>query len=801
MKPITYYQASNLSDEEVKCQFIVRKKEFDRVISEIRRDDMQGSVQHYIFIGQRGSGKSTLLRRIQAEINTDEELNSRLIAINLSEEQAGIYRLHDLWERVCQELREHKIEVEEVKWDDYGNDLTAFAKALYLAMQNAIQKEGKKIVLLLDNIDRILESIKVNDNHLFRELLMNYKDVRIIGGSTRLSEHHWKYDQPFYEFFSIMRLEPLTQDELRELLLFWSKFRDMPQLRKFIQDNPGRLDAVRILSDGMPRTMLYFVELLIEKPDQRGFDYLRYIIDRATPIYQERLGTLSPLHQKIVLEISFFWDAVKVKELSQTTRIESKNLSALLKQLVDLQIVEKIKGRGKNMMYRLKERFFNLWLIMTQGGPKEKSQVKWLTIFLETWYDTTELKALYSKFTAELMDGKIDADRAVVMTKALVHSKYLSIMERDELLDRAITIIGNKKEHLDHLPRKAKKIYEIVIELIGNEQFEKAQQELENLEQEDSMKQLMLGFIYKKQGNLKIAEKFLLKANESGDSEAPYFLGNLYFETNRYNEAEKYYSISIDKGDVDSMNRLGQLYAKSGRIHEAENVLLKAINKGDVDAMRELGEIYISLKRHKEARQYFLNAIEKGDTESITQIGLSYDFSGNEKKAEKYYLEAIEKGDSLALVIYAIKLYLENRDAEKAYELVVQYNSKIKGNINASAYEIIIALWSGRSEKLETAKELIDRLLIDKNLELLQGFINDILVHHQKNVVWEWFHDEKIGSVLKEMVKPFYHVTARLLNNKETGEDLLAQAPELKETVDSIYDYIIDRQKFYYNIK
>ena len=79
MRNITFFQAANLSDAEVKSQFIVRKREYELVMSVIKSDNMEGSIQHFIYIGQRGCGKSTLLRRIQAEISTDEELSKTLI--------------------------------------------------------------------------------------------------------------------------------------------------------------------------------------------------------------------------------------------------------------------------------------------------------------------------------------------------------------------------------------------------------------------------------------------------------------------------------------------------------------------------------------------------------------------------------------------------------------------------------------------------------------------------------------------------------------------------------------------------
>ncbi|MBK8415018.1 MAG: hypothetical protein IPL22_11350 [Bacteroidetes bacterium] len=58
------------------------------------------------------------------------------------------------------------------------------------------------MILLIDNIDRVFDSIgQTSDAALLRELLMNFKDIRMIGASTVMSEQFWRYDMPFYEFF------------------------------------------------------------------------------------------------------------------------------------------------------------------------------------------------------------------------------------------------------------------------------------------------------------------------------------------------------------------------------------------------------------------------------------------------------------------------------------------------------------------------------------------------------------------------------------------------------------------------
>ena len=894
MKPLTFYQSANLNDQEVIDQFVVRQNEFQRVISEIERDKMSGSIQHYIFIGQRGSGKSTLLRRIQAEINTKKNLSSRLVVINLSEEQAGIYKLHDLWDRVCQELQVRGFNIPEVKWQDYSNDLIAYSRQLYLSAQQGLQENSMKLVLLLDNIDRILENITETENHLLRELLMNHKDLRIIGGSTRLSEHHWKYEEPFYEFFQIITLESLSTEEFTDLLLFWSKHLNEPQIAEFVQNHPGQLSAVRILSDGMPRTMLNFVELLINRPEQHGYDYLRSIIDRATPIYQERLANLSPLNQKVVLELSFFWEAVKVKELSQAARLESKKVSAVLGQLVDLGIIEKIKGKGKNYMYRLKERFFNLWLVMTQGGPRQKNQVKGLTIFLETWYDSVELKSVYSNFTNQLSLGNYTPNGAIVMTKALAHSKYLSTSERDTLLDHAIKCVGKNDEFIKLLPPTAREIFIRAKQHLNEGRYDAALNDLNSIEQNDSYKDLLigsvmfekgeldeaekhfklanrtgekgslfwlgclyyskgdtesakkyylkaidddaadayamcnLGLLYEDQNELQLAEKYYLKAAELNEEKAMYNLGILYTAQNKFNDAEKIYLKAIDHGHIGALNNLAYNYSKANNselarkyylnaieagskiaffnfalfnenehnLDEAEKYYLKAIEESSIYAMNNLATLYLNSERYDDAIKYYKLAVEQGHKEAQNNLASAYMLQGNDENAYDCLMAARKQNQYYSKRLLANVLYLLNKDKELALELIKSEDTPPIGSNHHLGF-LVILVWAGNPEVLDDSVPIIEDLVENKKVNELIGFIMNLLTQQQYNIVWQWFQDQSLRSKLMELVRPLYHVTAKLKSNSEENDELLAQSPELIETVENIYDFVIEKQKFY----
>ena len=386
------YQNANADNyESVKAGFIVRMHEYESIISLLKNWKPGDSIQHELILGRRGSGKSTLLKRIEVEIIENEQLNEKYIPVNLAEEQAGIYRLMDLWEQVLQELYNRSKEEYKIKnYSDFSDDQD-YTQYLFSEIHCFCEIKKKKVLLLLDNFDRIVGNFS-DDGHLLRETLINYRDIVLIATSTRMDEHFWRHDRPFYEFFRRHRLETLSSEETFLLLYHWSDSldfddREKTKIKDFLKNYSGKVENMRILTDGLPRTMFFFLKFVVQTEKPVRVDYLRKIMDEVTPLYQERLNSLPSQMRKIVYEMAFMWEAVSTKEIAERCKMESKLVAAHLNTLTDRNIVETLATNKRNNLYRIAERFFNMWLIVTQGNPDQKRKARWMSEFLESWYD------------------------------------------------------------------------------------------------------------------------------------------------------------------------------------------------------------------------------------------------------------------------------------------------------------------------------------------------------------------------------------------------------------------------------
>jgi TPR repeat protein len=679
---------------------------------------------------------------------------------------------------------------------------------------------------MLDNFDRIIENITEDSNILLKEILTNYDNMIIIAASTRIDEHFWQYDKPFYHFFRPHHLETLTIDEINKLLNHWADTANMPELKAFVTNNLGKLQNIRIITDGLPRTFQFFIQLVVQNDyANEGVDYLKKIMDNVTPMYQERLNNLPPQLRKIVLEMAFIWEACNTKKLVTKCKMKSKLISANLKTLADKGIVSKIETDKRNLLYRISERFFNIWLIMTQGSPEQKQKTKCLNIFLENWYDAGYLKTVEPKNVFEIKErlfipNEIQNNKKTLELSNLVENKNDGFDFFDlGTIDRVQAIYS-----------EAENYYLLAIEKgqvgamfnLGNLYTKKGRfEEAENyyllaIERGHIGAMYNLGLLYTNQERFEEAEKYYILAIERGQISALYNLGLLYANQSKFEEAKKYYLLAIEKGQVSAMSNLGNIYASQGKLKEAEKYYLSAIKKEHVNAIYNLANLYANQSKFEEAEKYYLSAIEKGHIAAMSNLGNLYVLQGKFKKAENYYLSAMEKGDVNAM--YHMGIIYDNqgkyKKAENCYLHAMEKNHNTVSYNLASLYyrqnrkkadtleyirryekndvlRIIIDLWNGIFEDVEKRT-----LAVIKESNALNWFIIELLIHQQKELVLNLFIHSEVSQMLQDKLKVLYYVC--LLLNKKTQDNLILKIPpEIQTTIDEVINYITEKEKFY----
>jgi TPR repeat protein len=699
------YNPANQSRKDLIDNFVVRTQIFEDIFRDIKSSDMKNPVQPYIIQGIRGQGKTTLLLRLAYEVEADINLNTWLIPIVFREEEYQIRKLFKLWERIAEYLQEKqgfenlRKEMESFEYDD------DYEEKCFNLLEIKLTENGKKIIVFIDNIGDILNKLNKKEQQRLREILIQCAEIRIIGASSVSLERDFNYKSPFYELFRMPVLKGLSQEETKTLMLNLGDRYNRERVRKIVEEQPGRLEALRRMTGGVIRTIVILFQIFIDDENGKAFLDLERILDEVTPLYKHRMDSLSPQQQEIVEIIALNWDAISAKEISAKIKEQSKAISSQLKLLERDHLIEQQKTNTKNHLYRLSERFFNIWYLMRHGGKKEENKVRFLVEFLIGWCDSNELENRAIKHIEAVRKGIVYDKHAYFMTEALARTS-INRQLQDELCKETkiyLDICGS--EYAKVMQPSDNELMKLADQSINeNNDVDSAIHQLEMLRIKDDDAFLQLGFLYgfhkhnpenaieylsndhlKDNPTAKFllaylydteykdfanAEKYYLMAIEKGNTNAINFLALLYdTEYKDFVNAEKYYLMAIEKGDTDAMYNLALLYKNEYKDYaNAEKYCLMASENGNTNAINYLAALYHNeYKDFEKAEKYCLMAVEKGNIEAINNLASLYHFEYKDfDKAEKFYLMAIEKGNTDAINNLAALYHNEYKDFEKA---------------------------------------------------------------------------------------------------------------------------------------
>ena len=817
--------------DEIVANFVIRLKEFDELFHAIKTDNMAKPPQHYMIQGQRGYGKSTLLLRLKIEIENDKDLLDRLIPVMFDEEQYGVLNLARLWEEVIQILADRDETFEPVAGKiDALYDTENPEEEIYKLLIGELKKRKKKLVLLLDNFNDLLGKFTRKENQRLREVLLTSNYLRFIGASSALLEFYYEYKEPFFDFFKVITLNELDRDETILLLTKLGETYGADEIKTIIREQPERIDSLRRLTGGVPRTVVLLFEIFVDDVDGNSFKDLEAILDRVTPLYKHRLDNLSTQQQAIIDAIAQNWDAVSTKEIAAKVRMPSKAVSSQLNQLEKNQLIKKIPTSTKNHLYQINERFFNIYYLMRLGKRRNRNRVLWLVKFFEICCGEKELVERTKRHIKAMHEGRLYDKHAFYVSQALSKTHIPYDLQHELLDETKKCLTAQRSDYVKDIGPSHIDVLREVIEDVKKKDINGARKKLK-LDGFLPLKAIMiLAQLLKDEGDFQEAISLYKDAIKSGDTTAIFNLALLYAtEFKDFAKAEQYYKMAVARGVDEAMFNLALLYHTELKDPEkAEQYYKMAIEKGHADAMNNLAVLYKhELKDFEKAEQYFKMAVENGNPYAMFNLAVFHatEFKDFEK-AEQYYKMAIEKGDSGAMYNLALLYKTEFNDFEKAekyYKLAVEKghadamnnlahlyfdlkkNKQEALHLQKTAYEIkrgvneargymTVLLWN---DEIQEAIMLFESVFDSEEMQHeVNADISNILLRfiakRQYNYVYHIFQKNKYD--IRDKYKPVYYALLSLMGGKYSDE-LKKMGDELKESVQDVLNRINTLEK------
>jgi tetratricopeptide (TPR) repeat protein len=687
----------NKSKETLIETFVVREDEFNTVFSDLQEARTPEEVGNTLVIGLRGAGKTTLLHRLKYAVEDDAVLSTKFLPIIFKEEQYHLSDLATLWESLAQYLEEiFKWKGIVRKMDEIIEQDGFSERELFQVIESELDKRGECVLLFFENLNVFLGKLALNERATLKDILTSKKILRLIASSTSYTDTRIDFLNDFYSFFKLVTLQGLSKTECEKLLIkIGALYGYEDQIRHIINNHPSRIESLRRLTGGVPRTISYLFQIFLDNSNGKAIKDLYILIDTLTFLYKAELDQLSPQQQKVIDVIARKWDAMPVKEITRQTRLESKNVSTILAGLEKNQLVEVIKTNTKNNLYRIKERFLNIWYLMRFGRKHDRNNVVWLVRFFDAWCDETELAKRVREHINDLSQGRYDEEAAVDMGNTFLSCENLSQSMKIQLLEATKSVLGDRMyRKLQPSGKLLSSVFESHVQA-GN--YDLALQSLEEMSLRDIERFGLLSYLYLSKKDFEKSAEYAKQVLEldSDNAAAALTLGIIHEENLRDIPQAKYYyeqAITAKSMHPYAASRLGDLvYKYENDLDKAREYHTLAIKKGLKRSYLFLGKILRDEQEYEEAEMNFQNA-ESSNVEGIyLELAKLYAEKRENKKALKYFQKSIDKNEENSLIDFGNWYRYRNRPQyAKAIEL---FEMAIKKN-QMAAYSALGELYA-----------------------------------------------------------------------------------------------------------
>jgi len=387
--------AENLQRTIVGRDFIIKD-----ILDKIRRFSRGAPAKHCLLIGRRGLGKThvlSLLYHYLAKNCIIPEFKTIaggvLPVILLEEERYSLNSLTLFLMKIFEKLSE--IAPGEEKWVipgqlDSDEDVIEYC---FESLKNISSPGKKKIIILCDNLEAVFKQWQEREYKTLRAFLSDQQAIMIIGTTVKIFKEIISPKQPFYEFFEMVPLYDLSNDQMLELLKKrFSEDRleeEFAQKEKHLKNNVA---AMAKLTGGNPRMMVFLYDAATKKNVFEIESAIEELMESLNEYFRNRLTTLAPQERTILDAFAGMEGPATPLEIARKTRIKEQSAYAHIKRLKDAGYIEVVEfGKHKISRYDVTERLFRLWRQTATVSGRRKFRI--LLRSLKLYFTPGEFKA------------------------------------------------------------------------------------------------------------------------------------------------------------------------------------------------------------------------------------------------------------------------------------------------------------------------------------------------------------------------------------------------------------------------
>ena len=384
-------------DDEVIRQFVVRHRELDTVLDVVRNNLDAPACQHVLLVAPRGRGKTMLLARVAAEVRTNAALAERLVPVRFMEESQEVFDMGDFWLEALFHLAGETAksrpdlsrELSATHTDLAGRwareDLEDRARA---AVLDAADRLDKKLVLMVENLQTLSRDVDDDFGWKLRKTLQTEPRIMLLATATSRFAGLDDANEPFFELFRTVCLEPLDTEECRRV---WQMVGG--------EDRGREIRPLQILTGGNPRLLVIVADFARHRSLRQLMEELVTLIDDHTEYFRGHLEGFAKTERRVYLAVIDLWRPSSTGEVARRARLDVRSVSALLKRLIDRGAVI-VEGSGRKRWYAAAERLYSIYYKLRRQRD-EAAVVRSLIDFMVVFYSKDELTDMFGSFPSE----------------------------------------------------------------------------------------------------------------------------------------------------------------------------------------------------------------------------------------------------------------------------------------------------------------------------------------------------------------------------------------------------------------
>jgi tetratricopeptide (TPR) repeat protein/DNA-binding MarR family transcriptional regulator len=669
------------------------------------RGDKKSGINH-LFIGPRGIGKTHFLSLIEQNISSDSSLLNKYTVVRFPEESNRILSFADLLLEIINILQ--NIDSESA-WStlymqlETERDDVIIIDTILPYFKKWHQENHKIILLMIENLDVVLtKQIKlIKDIHHIRSFLMDNSHIILLGTAPTYFSALSDVKHPLYDFFDIQLLEELNEEEIIRLIkahLQWDNHQDL--LDNF-DELEVKIQSILSLTGGNPRLTMMFYELISQDNVMEIKIQLQQLLDRITPFYQDRIKDLSPQERALLETMALMRNKLRTPlNISKQFRQSQAKTSVLLKRVSDSgYLTNSVNPKDKrSRIYRIKERFFDIWLAMNESRDNRK-QIPYLLDFFIMWYPQKKQRDAKSQ---QLLQ-KLQQANKLEQNNIIENMGYLGevaqnpqdkVQEKGEQIVR-VAKTGNKNatqkiisQALEHVDKGSKGIFmwisktgfdnQVENDRIGFNSIHFFEKIIKYWQQQNSGELEQAARIFAtltselKDFGLHDLHIALLEekiANTSKKDEKAFLhndIGGIKFRSGRYNSAQGNFQQALDifleignkAGEGATLNNIALIYRAQGDYTTALTHLTNSLaicqeigNKvGESTTLNNISQIYCAQGDYTTALTYFTDSLaisqeignKAGEGTTLNNISQIFHAQGDYTTALTYLTNSLE---------------------------------------------------------------------------------------------------------------------------------------------------------------